>query len=137
MQPALCEKKSSPTEMQSSRATSPSKSSCAVKSAVLRNVVDIRRTRDQYMVFRQDGTWYVTESLSPIFHQTLDIVTEQGTMLLLPIERDQAEALSLATKPLFVELHSGGARLTSHDEVIYESRRVYSLNADSTFYRMR
>lgn len=88
------------------------------------------------MVFRQDGTWYITESLSPIFHQTLDLVTEQGTMFLLPIDKEQAESLDLKNN-LSVELHSGGARIASPDGVVFEAKKVFSLNADSQLYRMR
>lgn len=88
------------------------------------------------MVFRQDGTWYITESLSPIFHQTLDVITEQGTMFLLPIENEQLEALDLKNN-LRLELHSGGARIASPDGTVIDARKVFSLNADSQLYRMR
>lgn len=136
MQPLLCDDTLHGRGATGTKERSASRNICAVKSATVRTVVDIRRTRDRYMVFRQDGTWYITESLSPIFHQTLDLVTEQGTMFLLPIDKEQAESLDLKNN-LSVELHSGGARIASPDGVVIEAKKVFSLNADSQLYRMR
>jgi len=110
----------------------------SVHFAVFRSVTNVKRLGNLQMVFRQDGTWYVTEVDAPILLNTLDIITQKALVILMPVSSSRLISHINLNQPLDISYSTGKVQLLRrfNDAVLFESDRAYSLTADSLLYQI-